>query len=411
MKSYEVLIVGSGHGGVSAASTLRHHHYAGTVAIITADAMEPYERPPLSKEYLAGEKDGEAIRARPPAFWHEKQIDLICSETVTRVDPAAHKVLTASGREFGYGKLVWAAGGAPRQLTCDGHDLKGLHTIRSRTDVDQLRGELADAQNIVVIGAGYIGLEVAASLTKLGKHVTVIEALDRVLARVAAPELSEFFKRQHEAHGVTLHLGALVQCVEGAGGRVRNVVLEGGAALAADLVIVGIGIEPQVAPLLAAGAPGANGVEVDDHCRTSLADVYAIGDCALHRNRFGPDRRVRIESVQNAVDQGMIAALDIIGEGKPYTAVPWFWSNQFDIKLQTVGLNIDYDRVLVRGSPDSGRFSIIYLRDGKVAALDCVNLVKDFVQGRALVEAHAIADGAQLTNPEVPLKSLVPQES
>jgi 3-phenylpropionate/trans-cinnamate dioxygenase ferredoxin reductase subunit len=410
LSHYDVLIVGSGHGGVAAASTLRQLEFGGSIAMLTADSDEPYERPPLSKEYLAGDKDFRSIHARGPDFWNEKAIDLLLGETVTKVDAAAHEVATASGRTISFGRLVWAAGGEPRRLTCDGHDLAGLHSIRSRADVDRLRAELDSAARIVVIGGGYIGLEAAASLTRLGKHVTVLEALDRLLARVAAPQISDFFLAQHRARGVDIRLGAAVTCIAGDNGRVERVLLADGSALLADIVIVGIGIVPLVGPLESAGADCANGVAVDEHCRTSLTDIYAVGDCALHRNGFGPDRPLRIESVQNAADQGSTAAHHIAGQPRPYGATPWFWSNQFDLKLQTVGLNSDYDETIVRGDPAGGRFSVIYVRDGRIAALDCVNLVKDFVQGRALVERRAEADRTALADPATPLKSLVPQE-
>jgi 3-phenylpropionate/trans-cinnamate dioxygenase ferredoxin reductase subunit len=410
LKSYDVLIVGSGHGGVSAASALRQLGFAGTIAIISAERDQPYERPPLSKDYLTGEKDEQSIHLKGPAFWDEKQIDLVLGEAVSSVDPSDHKVTTKSGREYGYKKLIWAAGGEPRRLTCDGRDLAGLHTIRSRADVDALRAELGDSQRIVVVGGGYIGLEAAASLTKLGKHVTIVEALDRLLARVAGPPISAFFLDQHRKHGVDVRLNAAVSCIDGVDGRASAVCLVDGTRLPVDVVIVGIGIEPNIAPLAAAGADVSNGVVVDQHCRTSLHDIYSIGDCALHRNAFAAGEPVRLESVQNAVDQGVVAAHDICGAPLEYGATPWFWSNQYDIKLQTVGLNTGYDETVVRGDSAIGRFSIIYLRGGHVVALDCVNAVKDYVQGRALVEHRAVVDPSMLSDSNTPLKALVTQE-
>jgi 3-phenylpropionate/trans-cinnamate dioxygenase ferredoxin reductase subunit len=408
LNSYDVLIVGSGHGGVSAASTLRQLGFAGTIAIISADRDQPYERPPLSKDYLAGDKDEQSIHLKGSAFWHDKQIDLVLGEAISSVDASRHEVTTTSGREFGYGKLVWAAGGEPRRLTCDGRDLAGVHTIRSRADVDALRTELNESRHVAIIGGGYIGLEAAASLTKLGKHVTLIEALDRLLARVAGPPISAFFLEQHRQHGVDVRLNAAVACIENAGGRASAVRLIDGTILAADIVIVAIGIEPQITPLAAAGADVSNGVAVDEHCRTTLPDIYAVGDCALHRNAFAAGLQVRLESVQNAVDQGAVAAHDICGDPKDYEATPWFWSNQYDLKLQTVGLNTGYDEMVVRGDPASGRFSVIYLRAGHVAALDCVNSVKDYVQGRALVERRATVERSLLSDPNMPLKALAP---
>lgn len=258
--------------------------------------------------------------------------------------------------------------------------------------------ELGMTTTIVVIGGGYIGLEAAACLSKLGKRVILLEALDRVLARVAGTAISDFFAAEHRAHGVDLRLGVSVVGILGTAGRVSGVRLEDGTVLAADMVIVGIGIVPAVAPLLAAGASGGNGVVVDAQCRTFLPDVFAIGDCAAHANRFADGATVRLESVQNASDQATVVAKVISGGDASYDAVPWFWSNQYDLKLQTVGLSTGHDAVILRGDPESRSFSAIYLRNGRVVALDCVNAVKDYVQGRKLVSAGAIVDPAVLAD-------------
>jgi 3-phenylpropionate/trans-cinnamate dioxygenase ferredoxin reductase subunit len=401
----DVVIVGTGHGGVAAAIKLRQRGFAGSILMVTADHDLPYERPPLSKDYLAGEKDYAGILARPEAFWAEREIGLLRSEEVLRVDPSARVLGCASGREIAYGKLVWAAGGSARRLAGPGGQLAGVHSIRSRADVDALRTELPDADRVVVIGGGYVGLEAAAVLRKLGKQVVVLESGDRVLARVAARSLSEFVAAEHRANGVDVRTGIEVGALEG-DGRVKQVRLADGSAVTADLVIVGIGIDPIAAPLLESGAEGREGVLVDEHCRTSLPDVWVVGDCALHRNRFGPDQPVRIESVQNAADMGTVAALDIAGQPQPYSAMPWFWSNQYDLRLQTVGLNHGFDEALVRGDPASRKFSVIYRREGQVIALDCVNNVRDYVQGRLLIEGRSTVDAALLTDPERQLKNL-----
>jgi 3-phenylpropionate/trans-cinnamate dioxygenase ferredoxin reductase component len=258
----------------------------------------------------------------------------------------------------------------------------------------------------VVIGGGYIGLEAAAVLAKFGKQVVLIEALDRVLARVAAEPLSRFFEAEHRAQGVDIRLGASVACLEGED-RVTGVRLADGAVIPAEMVIVGIGIVPEVAPLLQAGAAGGDGVLVDGQCRTSLPDVFAIGDCARHANRFADGAAVRLESVQNASDQAAVAARTILGHEVEYDAVPWFWSNQYDLKLQTVGLSIGHDATILRGDPANRSFSLVYLRAGRVIALDCVNMVKDYVAGRRLVSEGAAPDPARIADPAVPLKELV----
>ena len=407
MSHYDVLIVGAGHGGAQVAIALRQNKFAGTIALLGDEPEPPYERPPLSKEYFSGEKTFERILIRPHSFWGERNVELLLERRVVAVDPAAHQVTLKDGSTIGYGKLVWATGGAPRNLVCSGHNLKGVHGVRTRADADRMLAETEKAKHVVVIGGGYIGLEAAAVLTKFGKHVTVLEAMDRVLARVAGEPLSRFYEAEHRAHGVELHLNAKVDCILEKGGWVSGVQMHDGSVLPADMVIVGIGIVPAVEPLIEAGAAGGNGVDVDEYCRTSLPDIYAIGDCAMHANDFAGGARIRLESVQNANDQGVVVAKDVVGTATPYHAVPWFWSNQYDLKLQTVGFNLGFDEAIVRGDPATRSFSVVYLKQGKVLALDCVNMVRDYVQGKGLVVAGATPDRAQLADPEVPLKSLI----
>ncbi len=404
---FDILIVGAGHGGAQAAIALRQRGFAGTLAIVGEEPELPYERPPLSKDYLAGDKPFERIMIRPAAYWAEREVAMLTGMRVNAVDAAAHRVTLSGGETIDYGKLIWATGGHPRRLTLSGHDLVGVHGVRSREDVDRMIGELASTTEVVVIGGGYIGLEAAAVLTKLGKHVTVLEALDRVLARVAGEPLSRFYEAEHRAHGVDVRLGCSVECIEEADGRATGVRLATGEVLPAQMVIVGIGIIPAVEPLIAAGAAGGNGVAVDEHCRTSLPDIYAIGDCAAHSNAFADGATIRLESVQNANDQATLVAKAITGEPEAYKAVPWFWSNQYDLRLQTVGLSIGHDDAVVRGDIASRSFSIVYLRQGRVIALDCVNAVKDYVQGRALVVAGAKVDPERLADASVPLKELL----
>jgi 3-phenylpropionate/trans-cinnamate dioxygenase ferredoxin reductase subunit len=340
-RNFDVLIVGGGHGGAQAAVALRQHSFTGTIS---------------------------------------------------------------EGSVISYRTLIWAAGGAPRRLACAGHDLAGVHSVRTRADVDRLMGELDGVTRAVVIGGGYIGLEAAAVLTKLGKQVMLLEALPRVLARVAGEPLSRFYEAEHRARGVDLRLDAEVACVVGRAGWVSGVRLADGQVIDCEMVIVGIGIAPAVAPLIAAGASGFNGVDVDEHCRTNLPDVLAIGDCAAHVNAFAGGHRVRLESVQNANDQAAVAAKWIAGAPRPYDAIPWFWSNQYDLRLQTVGLSTGHDAAVIRGDMASRSFSIIYLKTGHVVALDCVNCAKDYVQGRALVAARTAVPLAHLSDTSRQLK-------
>jgi 3-phenylpropionate/trans-cinnamate dioxygenase ferredoxin reductase subunit len=327
--------------------------------------------------------------------------------SVNSLDPAARSLALDDGTTLGYGSLIWAAGGDPRRLACEGANLAGLHAVRTRADVDQLIREIdAGAKRVVVIGGGYIGLEAAAVLTKLGLAVTLLEALPRVLARVAGEQLSAFYEAEHRAHGVDLRTEVIVERIEGAEGKVSGVRLADGEVLPCEIVIVGIGIVPAIGPLIEAGAAGGNGVDVDEFCRTSLPEVFAIGDCAAHANGFAEGAVIRLESVQNANDMATTAARAIMGQPQPYKATPWFWSNQYDLRLQTVGLSTGHDATVLRGDPAARSFSVIYLKGGKVIALDCVNSVRDYAQGRKLVENRSAPDVAQLADPAVALKEL-----
>lgn len=403
----DALIVGAGHGGAQAALALRQRKYAGSISMLGEESDIPYERPPLSKEYLSGERPFERMLLRPANVWADRQVSIVTDCRVVAVRPHEHRVITSNGHAIAYGTLIWAAGGRARRLSCSGHELAGVHSVRSRSDVDRMMSELPATQDVVVIGGGYIGLEAAAVLRKLGKRVTVLEALDRVLARVAGEPLSRFYEAEHRAHGVIMRLEACVDCILEKDGRAGGVRLEGGEQIDAQMVIVGIGIVPAVEPLLEAGASGGNGVAVNGIGLTSLPDVYAIGDCALHTNVFAGGREIRLESVQNANDMATTVAKAITGQPEPYHAVPWFWSNQYDLRLQTVGLSMGHDDALLRGDPKTRSFSIVYRKQGRVIALDCVNAAKDYMQGRQLVANGAAPDARALADVEVPLKSLI----
>lgn len=406
MQHFDTLIVGGGHAGASAAASLRQLGYEGSVAIVGAEPEAPYERPPLSKDYLSGEKTFDRLLIRPEAFWVERKVELLLGRVAERVAPLEHQLTTAGGETFSYGHLIWATGGRPRRLSCAGADLAGVHSVRTRADVDLMASELASVQQVVIIGGGYIGLEAAAVLTKLGKSVVLLEALDRVLARVAGEPLSRFFEAEHRAHGVDLRLGAAVDCITEEGGRASGVKLTDGQVIPAQMVIVGVGVIPAVEPLLQVGAAGGNGVAVDAHCRTSLPDIYAIGDCALHANRFAQGAEIRLESVQNANDQAKVAAKAIMGDPVAYDAIPWFWSDQYDLKLQTIGLLTGHDAWAVRGDPASRSFSVVYLRGDVICAIDCVNAVKDYVQARKMIVEGVSMNVDALNDSRIALKDL-----
>ncbi len=402
---YDILIVGGGHGGAQAAIALRQAKFEGSIAIVNAEPEYPYERPPLSKDYFAGDKAFERIMIRPAAFWAERSVDMLLGQRVEAVDAAAHSVTTSDGTVISYGHMIWATGGDPRQLPVTGGSLRGVHVVRTRADVDHMVEGLDDVADVVIVGGGYIGLEAAAVLRKMGKKVTVLEAMDRVLARVAGEPLSRFYESEHRSHGVDLRLNVGITAIEG-DDVATGVRLADGDVIPAQMVIVGIGIIPSVAPLLTAGAAGGAGVDVDAYCRTSLPDIFAIGDCAAHANSFAGGNVMRVESVQNANDMANAVAKSLMGALTEYHAVPWFWSNQYDLRLQTVGISAGYDATVLRGDLDARSFSLIYLKSGRVIALDCVNATKDYVQGRAFVTEGLSPTPEQLANTEVPLKEL-----
>jgi 3-phenylpropionate/trans-cinnamate dioxygenase ferredoxin reductase component len=408
MHETDVLIVGAGHAGAQAALSLRQRKFAGRIALLWDEAGLPYERPPLSKDYLAGLRTDERLLLRPAPLWDAQRIDLLPARRVVAVDPGAHVVHLADGASIAYAKLIWAAGGRARALACEGATLAGVHTLRSRDDALALRADLATARDVAVVGGGYIGLEVAATLVKQGRSVTVVEAQDRVLARVAGPLLSRFYEDEHRRHGVSLRLGVGVTSLAGDEGRVTGVRLADGSWQPADVVVVGIGIVPAVAPLVAAGAAGDNGIDVDGDCRTSLPDVFAIGDCAAQSCAAAGGQRLRLECVQNAVDQAGIVARVLTGGGPPAAPpVPWFWSDQYDLRLQTAGVSAGHDDCVLRGDPATRSFSLVYLRDGRVIAADCVNAPRDFMQAKAMVALPQAADRARLADPAVALRDAV----
>ncbi|WP_394730373.1 NAD(P)/FAD-dependent oxidoreductase [Altererythrobacter sp. GH1-8] len=409
MDHADIVIVGAGHGGAQAAIALRQQGHEGSIILLGREQEPPYERPPLSKEYLAGDKPFERILIRPEKFWADKAIDLRLGAPVAEIDGLGHAVVLSDGSRIGYRKLIWAGGGDARRLSCSGANLKGVHCVRTRRDVDAIMQALeGGAQKVVVIGGGYIGLEAAAVLRKLGREVTLLEALPRVLARVAGEELSRFYEDEHRRQGVDVRLNTQVEALEGEDDHVSSVRLADGSSIPCDMVIVGIGIVPSVGPLIAAGATGSNGVDVDEFCRTTLDDVFAIGDCAAHANDFADRAIIRLESVQNANDMANCVARAIMGDKEPYHALPWFWSNQYDLKLQTAGLSLGHDQTVLRGDPSDRKFTLVYLKEGRPIAFDCVNTVKDYVQGRKLLESGPQQiDPDLLANPDVPLKELI----
>lgn len=406
---YDVLIVGAGHGGSQVAAALAAGGYQGTVGLVGDEVAAPYERPPLTKGYLAGDVLSADLAFRSEDWWAASSIERTLGATVVSVDADAREVALEDGGTIDYGTLVWAAGGEARRLTVPGADLRGVNVIRKLGDAEHVKRSLDVARRAVVVGGGYIGLEAAASLRRKGVDVTVVETLERLLMRVTGEEIANYIQERHDREGVEILLGETVTEMVGADGQVTGVGLASGRVLDADLVIVGIGLVPNVGPLEQAGAEVGNGVHVDDYCRTTLPDVYALGDCASFVSEFAGSQRIRLESVQNANDQAKVVAGAILGDLKAYRAVPWFWSHQYDDRLQTVGVLAGYDETVVRGDFATAKFSVVYLRGGAVAAVDCVNNVRDYAQAKAIIGRAAPASRSRLADPAEPLKAIFAQ--
>jgi 3-phenylpropionate/trans-cinnamate dioxygenase ferredoxin reductase subunit len=404
----EVVIIGGGQAGYQTAATLRAEGFDGAVTLIGDEPHVPYQRPPLSKAFVLGKQNREKLLLRPEAYYRDHNIRLLAGDAVATVDAKARRVRLESGAEIPYDSLVLAVGARNRKLPVPGAELDGVCYLRTLGEAVELKQRLESASEVVVIGGGFIGLEIAASARTLGKPVTVVEALPRLMARVVAPVVSEFFRVSHAAKGVEILLNAQVKEIRGSGGKANEVFLADGRALPADVVVVGIGIVPntelaQRAGLPVAGAGISAGISVDEFLRAGDENIFAIGDCAEYHNTFAGNR-VRLESVQNAVDQAVCVARTIAGKPAPYHAAPWFWSDQFDIRLQMAGLAMGHDQTVVRGNLESGKFSVFYFRDGRLCSVDSVNRPADHLAARKLLAAGTALTPEQAADESVSIK-------
>lgn len=409
-----VVIVGGGQAGYQTAASLRAEGYDGPVFLIGDEPHAPYQRPPLSKAFVLGKQDQTRIALRPDSYYPDHQIEFLSRQKAVAVDRVSRKVRLDSGSELSYDKLVLALGARNRTLPVAGAALDGVCYLRTLAEAIEIKQRIEQAQQVVIIGGGFIGLEIAASARTLGKPVTVIETLPRLMARVVAPAVSEFFMTAHTAKGVEILLTAKVQEIQGAThspdrAKVVGVLLDDGRKIPADLVVVGIGVLPNTELAAAAGLPIGNGITADEFLRTPDEHVFAIGDCAEYPTLFlgdspGTNSRVRLESVQNAVDQAVCVARTIAQKSAPYSATPWFWSDQYDIRLQMAGLSGGYDQTVVRGTVESGKFSVFYFRQGKFCAADSVNSPADHQAVRKLIGSGAVLTPDQASDESVSLK-------
>ena len=403
-----IVIVGAGQAADQAVHTLRRNGFTGKLTLIGEEPWLPYQRPPLSKKFLAGALDRERLVLRPDHVYTEHAVTAHLGRRVEEIDRQARRLRLDDGALIAYDGLLLTTGSRPRPLVAPGADLAGVHTLRTIADVDRIRADMGDGRRMVVIGGGYIGLEVAATSRELGLDVTVLEMADRVMNRVTCGEVSAFYTAEHNRHGVRVITGAKVEALIGDPGtrRVKSVLTGDGAEHPADLVVVGVGVLPVDELAISAGLECDNGVVVDEFCRTSDPAIYAAGDCTNHPSlHYG--RRVRLESVDNAFEQAVSAAHNLRGVPTVHDKVPWFWSDQYDLKLIIVGLSQGHDSVVLRGTPASRSFSACYLRGGELVALDSINSPKDQMAARRLIAAHARPNLDKLADPHVALKDTI----
>ena len=396
-----VLIIGAGHAGGTVAALLRQYGHEGGIVLAGAEAAPPYQRPPLSKAWLKGEADLETLLLRPEAFYGEQGIELRTGVTATMIDRAGKRMTFSDGREESYDILVLATGSTARKLTIPGADRPDLIELRTMVDAERLKAALGPGRRLAVVGGGYIGLEAAASARALGAGVAVIERLDRVLARVASETLSVFFTGLHRANGVEVRTGAEVTAFEDGGVRLAD-----GELIAADAVLVGVGALACDGLARAAGLVCDNGVVVDETARTSDPSIYAIGDMTHRPVPVHGGLRVRLESVPNALEQARQAASAIVGRPPPAPEVPWFWSDQYDVKLQIAGLPSGADRQVVRGDPAEGHFAVFHLAGARIVSVEAVNAPPEFRAGRQLIGRAAAVDAVRLADPSVSMKDM-----
>ena len=399
------VIAGAGHAAGQVVATLKQLKYAGQIVLVGDEDYLPYQRPPLSKKFLAGAMPAERLHFKPASFYDEPNIEIRLRTRITTIDRDNKSVHTEGGERISYDKLVLALGSRARRLRIDGADLAGVHYLRSIADVDDIRSELNHYRRTVIIGAGYIGLEVAAVMQQLGLDVTVVELADRVMSRVVSPEISDFYQIEHTNQGVKLRLSTGVSAFRG-DKRIASVETTDGEQIPADFVVVGIGIVANTELAAAAGLTVDNGIVVNDQCETGDPAVYAVGDCTAHPNAIY-NRQLRLESVHNALEQAKTAAANICGKETHYSQVPWFWSDQYDLKLQIAGLSEGYDEIVIRGNPADRSFACLYLKNGQLIATDAVNAPREFIQSKGLIASHAKIDPARLADTDIPLQDAV----
>ena len=400
--SERIVIIGAGQAGAQAVASLRADGFTGDLVMIGDEPYAPYQRPPLSKTYLMGTLDRERLFLKPDAFYAEAKCELLLNATASAIDRAKKVVTLSDGITVPYDKLLIATGSRVREIKCPGADLPGVFYLRSIADVDKLRPAFENAKNVAIVGGGYIGLEVGAVARKYNLNVSVFEAMERVMQRAVSKPISDFYDKTHRDAGVNIFLNTGVEAFEGSGK--LEAIRAGGKSYPTDIAVVGIGILPNDTLAKEAGLTVGDGIHVDPHCQTSDPSIWAAGDCTRHHGRDG--NHIRLECVQNAIDQAKFAALAMMGKPAPYKEVPWFWSDQYDLKLQIAGLAWPTDSLVVRGDPASRKFAVFHLRKGAVAAVEAVNAAPEYIVGRKLIAEGAHVAPERLADLTVPMKNI-----
>lgn len=398
-----IVVVGAGQAGASLVAKLRNEGFDGEITLIGEEASPPYQRPPLSKAYLLGEMELERLYLRPESFYAEQDISLRLGARVDTIN-SAEKTISLNGETLDYTQLALTTGSTPLRLPASiGGDLDGVHVVRGLQDVDAMEPEFAAGRHVLIVGGGYIGLEAAAVASKKGLRVTLVEMADRILQRVASPETSGYFRELHAAHGVNILEGVSLKSLAGET-RVQEAELSDGTKLDIDFVIVGVGIAPNIALAEAAGLAIDNGIATDAQGRTSAPDIWAAGDCASFPYR---GTRIRLESVPNAIDQAEVVAQNMLGANKDYVAKPWFWSDQYDVKLQIAGLNTGYDHIVTRAGEKDGAVSFWYYKGDELLAVDAANDPRAYMVGKRLIEAGKSPAPEVIADPATDMKALM----
>ncbi|PHR76049.1 MAG: pyridine nucleotide-disulfide oxidoreductase [Henriciella sp.] len=404
----KIVIIGGGQAGAQVVQSLRQFGYEGDLVLVGDEAALPYQRPPLSKAYMKGELGEDRLYFKPAAWYEDNKVETLLSQRVEKIDRARRQVTLEHGGHLDYDALIIATGSRPRPLPVEGADLENVFDLRGLADVEHIQPKMIPGHRLVIVGAGYIGLEAAAVARQLGLEVRVLEMEQRALARVTSPVISSFYEALHMEHGVDVRCGARLARLKGEDGKLTHAVLASGEEIEADMVLAGIGIVPNVELAEDAGLPVKNGIIVDEDARTSDPRIFAAGDCTVrplaHYARTG-----RLESVHNAIEQGKLAAAAIMGKPRPALDCPWFWSDQYDIKLQIAGLSMGYDEIVVRGDIEAKKFAAFYLKNGLLIAVDAINSPPEFIASKRLIMSGASVASETLKDTSISMKEIAAQ--